>query len=133
MIAGGIVAGALFLLSMALFIGATAPQMPPMSASAAEKAAFYAEQARSPVYSLVRMLIFLQLAPITLFLGGLYGRLGRIEGGELQILKRRNLREIDLKGCGADIGLRCAGAAVGIAAAKDHHAEHVGAAADHGG
>lgn len=82
MIAGGIVAGALFLLSMALFIGVTAPQMPPMSASAAEKAAFYAEQARSPIYSLVRMLIFVQLAPIALFLGGLSARLRRAEGGD---------------------------------------------------
>jgi hypothetical protein len=82
MIAGGIVAGALFILSMALFIGVTAPSMPPMSADAAQKAAFYAEQARSPIYAVVRLLIFFQLAPLALFLGGLYGKLRRAEGGD---------------------------------------------------
>jgi hypothetical protein len=82
MIAGGVVAGALFIMSMALFIGVTAPGMPPMEASAVVKAAFYAEQARSPIYSLVRLLIFFQLAPLVLFLGGLYATLRRVEGGD---------------------------------------------------
>lgn len=79
--AAGIVAGVFFLTSMALFIGLVAPHMPSMDAPAAVKAAFYAEQAVSPVYALTRLLIFAQLAPLALFLGGLYAVLRRAEGG----------------------------------------------------
>jgi hypothetical protein len=81
MILGGVVAGAMLLTSLALFIGQVAPQMPPMGALAAEKAAFYAAMAMSPLYTFTRFLIFAQLAPLALFFGALYAVLRRVEGG----------------------------------------------------
>ena len=69
MLLGGIAAGALFLASMALFIGVIAPQMPAIDASAAERAQFYAALAESPMYALIRLLIMSQLAPMAMFAG----------------------------------------------------------------
>lgn len=81
LLAGGIVAGACFLASMALFIGVIAPQMPPFEAEAATKSAFYARMAADPVYTWARLLIFAQLAPLALLFGGLFPVLRRAEGG----------------------------------------------------
>jgi len=81
LIAGGIAAGACFIASMGLFIGLVAPQMPPIDAPDTVKAVFYAQQAVSPIYMLVRLLIFAQLAPLALLFGGLHAVLRRAEGG----------------------------------------------------
>jgi hypothetical protein len=81
MLIGGVVAGAMFLASMGLFIGLVAPGMPAIDAPAAVKAAFYAEQAVSPIYATTRLLIFAQLAPLALFFASLSAALRRAEGG----------------------------------------------------
>lgn len=81
MLAGGIVAGICFIASMGLFVGLVAPGMPPIDAAPAVKAAFYATQAASPVYTWTRLLIFAQLAPLAMLFGGLYPVLRRAEGG----------------------------------------------------
>jgi hypothetical protein len=52
-----------------------------MDASAAEKAAFYAAMAVSPLYTFTRLLILAQLAPLAVFFGALYAVLRRVEGG----------------------------------------------------
>jgi hypothetical protein len=80
MIAGGIIAGALYIGALALFLGNIAPDMPPMDAPAVEHATFYAKQSRNDLYALIRYLIMAQLAPLALFFGALYGILRRAEG-----------------------------------------------------
>jgi len=81
MIASGAIAGLLYIGSMALFIGLVAPHLAPMDAPATQHAAFYAQQARNPIYTLIRYLIMAQLAPLSLFFGVLFSRLRRAEGG----------------------------------------------------
>lgn len=81
LLAGGVVAGVMFLAAMGLFIGLVAPHMPPLEAPAAERASFYARVAADPVYAATRLLIFAQLAPLTMFFAALYAELRRVEGG----------------------------------------------------
>src|SRR3954451_2034947 len=81
MIASGAIAGLLYIGSMALIIRLVAPQLAPMDAPATQHAAFYAQQAHNPIYTLIRYLIMAQLAPLSLFFGALFSRLRRAEGG----------------------------------------------------
>ncbi len=80
LLASGVIAGLLYIGSMGLFIAFIAPHLPPLDAPATQQAAFYAEQARNPLYSLIRYMIMAQLAPLALFFGALFSTLRRAEG-----------------------------------------------------
>lgn len=82
LLVGGVVSGLLYIGSMGLFLALIAPHLPPIDAPATQQAAFYAEQARNPMYTLIRFLIMAQLAPLALFFGALFGILRRAEGEE---------------------------------------------------
>jgi hypothetical protein len=84
-LASGILAAIAHLAFLAIFIGLVAPSMPPLDAPAAQAAAFYAEQSRSPIYLLVSYLFQAQLLFLLPFFGGLYSVLRRAErqGGAL--------------------------------------------------
>jgi hypothetical protein len=77
----GILAALLHITFLAIFIGAIAPGMPPMDASAAQAVAFYAEQSRNPTYLIVSYLFQAQILFLLLFFGGLFAAMRRAEQG----------------------------------------------------
>lgn len=80
--ASGIAAGAAYLLATAIFVVAIVPLLPPLSASASVRAAFYATASESLVYRASSYLGQLQLLLLLPFFGALLGVLRREEGGE---------------------------------------------------
>ena len=80
-LASGVVAAALFIAATAIFLGFTAPGMPPVDAPPEEFASFVAEPGQVVPGALFLYLSAAQLAFVVLFFGGLFGVLRRAEGG----------------------------------------------------
>jgi hypothetical protein len=74
---GGIISSAMVLLATALFITFVVPSLPPLDASVAESAAFYALMHSNAFYRSVSFLGEAQMIPFLLFIGALYSVLRR--------------------------------------------------------